>query len=155
MDTSSPAFRFHPFNPRRARLALALGMAVCAGMAAWAVRNATQGSEPWAMARAGVALGLLLAFLVVWVRLRPRPGWGLVLAHTGFALSPPFRGEPLQVPWDEVRRVLRAGRRRQVLVLELSEGRLLLPSHLFASPRAFEAAAGELEERLPRPAFDA
>jgi hypothetical protein len=155
MDTSLQAFRFHPFNPRRARLALALGMAVCVGMAAWAVRNAVVGSEPWALARAGVAAGLFLAFLVALVRLRPRPGWGLVLARTGFALSPPFRGEPLEVPWDEVKRAVRSGRRKQVLVLELSEGRLLVPSHLFASPGDFETAARELEERLPRSPFDA
>lgn len=107
------------------------------------------------LARTGLCAGLVLAMMTVLIKLRPREGWGVKVGPTALLVSRPTQGQ-LEVPWSSVREVRRVGTQRSTLALILGDdGRVLLPSHLFATRRQFEAVATAIEERLPRPRWDA
>jgi hypothetical protein len=147
--------RFFAFNPRAARSLLTLGEVACVAATVWALYGL--GSASWlAEARAGISVGLLLAFVYVNFRLRPRDGWGVLLTPDALVVARPLSGDAAQVPWSAVRAVGRAGKRRDVLVVLLDgDRRLLVPRHLFAGSQAFEALAAAVEERAPASRYDA
>ncbi|MHB8873637.1 MAG: hypothetical protein ACYC8T_08120 [Myxococcaceae bacterium] len=147
--------RFFPFNPKGTRLMLAAAAAGCLATTAWALYG-LGGGGTLAEARAGIAAGLLLAFLYVRYRLRPREGWGVLLTPAELVVARPLSGDPAQLPWSSLAKVARSGKKREVLVLLLDgDRRLLLPRHLFPSAKAFEEVCAAVEERAPRPRFDA
>ena len=147
--------RFIPFDPRAARSLLTLGVLGCAAATAWALYDAASAMR-LAEARAGISAGLLLAFFYVRHRLRPREGWGVFFTPEALVVARPLSGDVAAVPWANVRGVARAGKRRDVLVVLLDEDRrVLLPRHLFPSAQAFDELVAAVEERSPKPHFDA
>ena len=65
-----------------------------------------------------------------------------------------FRGANLSQA--DLREVQRAGMRRNVLLLTLSDNRhISLPEHLFARRREFDSLVNAIEDRLPPSPFDA
>jgi hypothetical protein len=147
---------FHAYDPRLPRRLLVLGGLACLALAGWAVRNAVARVEPFAWARAGVALALAVLFALSFLRLRPREGWGVLLTPQGVRVSPPGgRGAASELDWELLQSLERNGRSRGRLVLRLEGGgRLVLPRHLFGSRAAFDLLARELEERMPASPFD-
>ena len=147
-------FAYHPVRFRAAFLAAALA---CSALSAAALAAGRAEGDVQALARAGVAAGLMAACFYVFVRLRPRAGWGVTVEPLRLVMARPFRGEPLELPWSAVRMVARTGRRRDAaLALFLEEGgRLLVPSHLFRRKSEFEAFCALCEEKVPPPRFDA
>ncbi|MCP3099147.1 hypothetical protein LZ198_09730 [Myxococcus sp. K15C18031901] len=151
---SSP--RFYAFDPRATRIGLFLGACVLAVLTAWALADARSGGGTLAMARAGVSLGLMLAFLLAFHRLRPRSGWGVTLDTRGVRVARPFSARELDLHWGQIDSVRRLGRRGDVLGLFLKEeGRVLVTRHLFARKAVFEELIAALEDRLPPSRFDA
>jgi hypothetical protein len=149
--------RFFAFNPRPTRIALFLGACALAVLTAWALAAARQATEPLAEARAGISGGLMLVFLAVFHRLRPRPEWGVTLSSLGVRVARPFtNAKPLEVTWVQLNGVRRLGRKGDVLGLFFNEkDRLLVTRHLFARRVVFEELISALEERLPPPEHDA
>lgn len=146
--------RFFAFNPRSARVLLLLAAVASALVTFTAVRE-IGGQAPLAAARAGVGAGLLLAFVFVRHRLRPREGWGVLLTPLTLVASRPLSGGSTEVVWTRVRAVGRAGKRKDTLVFVMDgDERLLLPRHLFAG-QTFDELARAVEERAPAPPFDA
>ena len=126
-------------------------------LTALAMARAFSGAEPkvQAEARAGLCAGLMLAFFYVRFRLRPRAGWGVSLLPLTLVVSRPLSGQ-WESAWSRVREVRRAGARRDLLwVLFEDERRWVVPRQLFPDLAAFEAMASAVEERAPRPAYDA
>ena len=147
--------RFFPFNPRAARTMLTLGAWGCIAATVWALYG-WGGGGLLAEARAGITGGLLLAFVYVRFRLRPRDGWGVLLGPEALVVARPLSGDAARVPWSTVRAVGRGGKRRDVLVLLLDQDRrLLVPRHLFPNGQTFEQFAAAVEERAPAPQYDA
>ncbi len=149
--------RFYAFDPCLIRRALFAGACVLAILSAWALADArASGSAPLAVARVGVTGGLMLAFVFVWHRLRPRPGWGVSLSTRGVGVARPFTGGQLQLSWGQIESVRRLGKNGDVLGLFLDEGgRVLVTRHLFPSREVFGELASALEERKPAPRYDA
>lgn len=149
--------RFYPFNPRTLRLRLALTGLTALGLAAWALRGFVRGGGgALDGARAGMALGLALTLSVLWTRLRPRAGWGVTLSALGVKVSRPLSRAPLELTWDDIQQVSRSGKMRDSLLLWGGpEVRVSVGRHLFASEADFEALAGAIEHRKPRPILDA
>src|SRR5215218_1548790 len=156
---------FFPYDPRRTRLLLFLGACVLAVLLAWALTAARAGGGTPAQVRAALCAGLLLLFLLARFRLRPRAGWGVVLATRGVSVARPLAGEPVTLAWGQIARVRRTGRKDGVLALWLQDegaeaaGRVLVSRQLFADAAHFEALATALEERVedraPHPRYDA
>lgn len=148
---------FFPFDPRATRRTLVVGACALAVLAAWAAASAREGARLlWVGATLYALLAALFA-LSVW-RLRPRAAWGVTLAREGLTLARPLtRGPPLELDWDDVAHVRRAGRRGEVLQLGLEQGAgvVRLTRLLFPSREAYEALALALEQRLPAPRTDA
>lgn len=148
--------QFHPFNPRRLRLGFLVGAVACAALTAVAVDAArTEGASALVVARAGLSLGLLMAFGYVFVRLRPRRDWGVHLSSEGASIARPFSDEALEVPWSAVERVFRHGRRRESLVLSGRRGQITVARHLFPSDEAFDRLVEAMERHAPQPRYDA
>jgi hypothetical protein len=145
------------YHPLRFRLAFLASAVTCAGLSAAALAVGRAQGDVQALARAGVAAGLMAACFYVFVRLRPRAGWGVTVEPLRLVMARPFRGEPLEVPWSAVRMVARTGRRREsALALFLEEGgRLLVPAHLFPRQADFVAFCEACEQRVPPLRFDA
>jgi hypothetical protein len=147
---------FFPYNPRAMRAVILLSLVMCALLAALALADARRGGEVHAWARVGGAVGLGAAFAYVFLRVRPRDGWGVRVTPLLLTVSRPLSGPPLEVPWDRVREVRRDGRKRErLLVLLEPEGRVLLARHLFASRAQFEALSAALQARAPAGPHDA
>jgi hypothetical protein len=147
---------FFGFNPRAARLGLALGAVACAILAAWALANARAGTERFGVARGGVAAGLMFAFGYAWVRLRPRAGWGITLTPTVLVVARPFSEEPLRLAWGQISVVHPAGPGgRAILVVTQAGDRILIPRHLFATLSDFEAMTRAIQSRLEPVRLDA
>lgn len=145
----SEADPFFGFNPRAVRAGLAAGAACCAALAAWALANAHSGAERFGVARAGVAAGLMFAFGYVFVRLRPRPGWGVTLTAVALVVARPFSQEPLHFAWSQISAVRREEGRRRALAIFLKSGeRFLVPQHLFSGRGFFEEMAREIGSRV-------
>lgn len=149
--------RFFPYHPLRIRLAFLAAGALCAFISGWAIFNATRGSESAALPRAGISLGLMLAFFYVVFRLRPKKGWGVEVEPLRVVISHPFEDdEPTRLLWTEVSQVLRGGKRRNHLLLFLETGgRLIIPAHRFARKEDFEALYAFAIEKVPPPRLDA
>lgn len=149
--------RFFAFDPRPIRRAFFGGACVLAILSAWAFADArTAHNAPLAMARAGATGGLMLAFVFAWHRLRPRPGWGVMLSTRGVELARPFSGGQLQLSWGQIEAVRRLGPKGDVLGMFLGEReRVLVTRHLFASRQAYAELASALEARKPAPRYDA
>ena len=149
--------RFYPFDPRVARRALFLGACALAILSAWALADARSlGNPPLAVARAGITAGLMAVFVFAWHRLRPRPGWGVMLSPRGVEVARPFSSGRIQLAWGQIDVVRRIGRGGEVLGLFLEEGgRVLITRHLFASAAVYSELATLLEERKPPPRLDA
>lgn len=151
------AASFFPFHPRRLRTLLAGGAVVALALGAWAGARSLTGAEPLvqAEARAGLCAGLMLAFIYVWYRLRPRPGWGVSLLPLTLVISRPLSGQ-WESAWSRVREVRRTGSRRDsLLVLFEDERRWVVPGQLFPDAASFEEMARAVEERVPRGSHDA
>ena len=147
---------FFPFNPRATRLGFVLGALGCAALAVWALWGARQGTERMGEARAAVSVGLLLAFLYAFYRLRPRRGWGVGLDADGVTLARPLSQGAIELPWNRIHRVLRTGKRENVLVVVLDdEQRVLIGRHLFARQSDFELLFAALRNKVPEPVLDA
>ncbi|MBF5045236.1 hypothetical protein FGE12_22720 [Aggregicoccus sp. 17bor-14] len=153
--------RFFAYDPRRTRLLLFLGACALAVLCAASLAAARAGGGRPALVRAGLSAGLLLLFLLARFRLRPRAGWGVVLATRGVSVARPFAAEPVALAWGQIARVRRTGRRGGVLALWLQgegaegAGSVRVSRQLFADAAHFEALAQALEERVPTPAYDA
>jgi len=149
--------RHFAYHPLRFRLAFLAAAVACAALSAAALATGRAQGDVQALARAGVAAGLMAACFYVFVRLRPRAGWGVTVEPLRLVMARPFRGEPLELPWSAVRMVARTGRRRDgALALFLEEGgRLLVPAHLFRRKVEFLALCEACEEKVPPPRFDA
>jgi hypothetical protein len=140
---------FFGFNPRSARVGLALGAVACAILAAWALANARAGTERFGVARGGVAAGLMFAFGYAWVRLRPRAGWGITLTPTVLLVARPFSEEPLRLAWGQISQVRIEGPAgRAILVFTKAGERILIPRHLFASLSDFHGLTQAIQSRL-------
>jgi hypothetical protein len=146
---------FFPFHPLRLRLVL-LAVAVFAlVLAAWGVADAQAGETVQGWARAGLALGFFGAFIWLWHKLSPRDAWGVTLGSLTLKVSRPMKGD-IELAYTSVQQAMRNGKDRDTLVIfTRDERRILLPSHLFPSRKAFEAAVAALEEKLPAPRYDA
>jgi|SRR5579871_1965899 len=147
--------QFFGFNPRSVRLGLAVGAAGCAILAAWALANARVGTERFGVARGGIAAGLMFTFGYVLARLRPREGWGVTLDALALVVARPFSEEPIRVPWGQISLARREEGRRQLTVFLKTGERILVPRHLFANTRAFDAMAQAVCERAVAPVLDA
>ena len=146
---------FHPFNPRAVRFAFLGGAAACAAIVLWAGAAAARGFERYGEARAGVAAGLMFAFLFAFFRLRPRPGWGLSVEPLKVSLSRPLTTGAIELAPAEVLRLQRDPRGKQVALLLRNGQRILLARHLFASRRDFDEAVRALGDWKPEPSGDA
>ena len=147
---------FFPFNPRAARLGFMLGALGCAGLALWALWGARHGTERMGEARAAVSVGLLLAFLYAFYRLRPRQGWGVGIDKDGLTMARPLSPGAIELPWQRITRVLRTGKRENVLIVLLDDDqRVLIGRHLFARQSDFELLFAALRTQVPEPVFDA
>ena len=147
---------FYPFNPRLLRLAFFLCACASAALAALSASAARASGELLDWARAGISLGLLLAFGVVLWRLRPRKGYGVVVEPLTLTISRPLSEGTWQVVWSQVAEVRRDGKRKERLMLVMRpEGRLILQRHLFPSAAAFDTLTAALTEKLSPPRYDA
>lgn len=143
-----PPRDFYPYHPLRLRLGLALGAAVSLGLAAWAGWSFRDTQSLKEALRAGLSLGLGLAMAFTCWRYRPRPAWGVRVTPVAVLVSRPRRGQ-LEVPLAAVREVRRLGKRRDTLSLWLArDQRVVVPAHLFASRREFDALASHLEAQV-------
>ena len=147
---------FFPFNPRATRWSFLLAAFVCAGLAFWALQGTFRHTERFGELRAGVSVGLMLAFLFACFRLRPRACWGVTLDDEGLTLAHPFFSGTRLIPWARVNRLWRTGKRQDTVMLVLDDdSRILLPHHLFPRRAAFEALVAALRQKLPEPELDA
>ena len=149
--------RFFPYDPRRVRWALVGCASLSALLAAWTLGRAwASGGQPLDFVRGGLLVALLVAFgWSVW-RIRARGGWGVRIHAMGLTISRPLSGEPWELVWSQISGIAREGAHRERLALLVRpEGKLLLPRRLFGSNEAFEALWRALEDRVPRPQFDA
>ena len=148
--------RFYPYHPLRFRLMFLGAALLCAGITGWALYNSVNGSESLAEARGGISAGLMFACFYVFLRLRPKAGWGVETEPLRIVISKPFRGEPTRILWSEVSQVLRGGKKRNHLLLFLENGgRIILPGHLFAKREDFEALYAFAIDKVPPPKLDA
>jgi len=145
---------FHPFHPRAVRLAFLGGALACAAIVVWAGAGAARGLERYGEARAGVAAGLMFAFLFAFFRLRPRAGWGMSVEPLKVSLSRPLTSGAIELAPEEVLRIQRDPRGKQVALLLRNGQRILLASHLFASRRDFDEAVRALGDWKPGPRGD-
>ena len=144
---------FFAFHPRGVRNGFALGAMACTILAAHALANAHRAMEPFAEARAGVCVGLTLAFLYAFYRLRQRSGWGITLQLRTLSISRPISSGSIHIPWNEVSI---ARREKKALVLFLkSNSRVLIARHLFHSQSDFDAMVLAVTRRVVPPLVDA
>lgn len=147
---------FFPFNPSRLRLGFLVGAIACVALTTVAFAAAGRGgAQPLELARAGLSFGMLLAFAVVFHKLRPRPEWGVQVTPLGVSIARPFSDAVLEVPWSAVDKVFRQGPKRDSVVLSGRRGQVSVARHLFESDAAFEALVQALEKHAPQPRYDA
>lgn len=141
---------FHPFNPRKVRLAALGGAAACGAVALWALWGVARGLEPFGEARAGLAAGLMFAFLYAFFRLRPHKGWGVTVEPLKLTIARPISGTPIELVPGQVDEIRRDGKRQDTLAIYLKNGqRVLLAQHLFPSHQAFDEAAKAMRAWKP------
>ncbi len=141
---------FYPFNPRKVRLAGLGGAIACGAVALWALWGAARGVEPYGEARAGLAAGLMFAFLYAFFRLRPRKGWGVTIEPLKLTIARPISGTPIEIVPGQVDEIRRDGKRQDMVALYLKSGqRILLAQHLFPSPDAFDEVAKAMRAWKP------
>lgn len=146
---------FYPYHPFKLRAVLAIASVLCVVLLAWSLASAARTGAPQEFARAGLCLGLQLAFGYVFMKLAPRDGWGVKLEPLLLKVSRPIEGL-LEVPWSHIRDVRRSGKARDTLVVFVGDNRrILVPRHLFGSSRDYEELAAAIEERMPAPTHDA
>ncbi len=149
------AVRFFEYHPLRWRLMLLAAAGCALILTVWAVTAAVGSENPVELARAGLSAGILAALLTLMYRLRPRTRWGVELSPAMLTIARPLEGH-IVVDWADLREVQRAGMRRNVLLLTLSDNRhISLPEHLFARRRDFDSLVNAIEDRLPPSPFDA
>jgi hypothetical protein len=148
--------RFFPYNPRKLRIAMFVAAVLALALAAAVAARAPKPLSTPNMARIGAYLGLAVAFLVPYFRLRPRAGWGVGLSETEVKVARPFTGETINIPWANIAHALRTNRNRTLLlVLDPAPGRVIVSRPLFQNQAAFDALCDALEEVKPRPRLDA
>jgi hypothetical protein len=99
---------------------------------------------------------LAVGFGVGWVRLRPRPDFGIRLDAAGIEVSRPWGTRSLHIPWTHVGATRTERRPWKHLVLEVRpEGQLLIAELLVGSRAVFQDLVRALDERAPRPPGDA
>jgi hypothetical protein len=148
--------RFFPYHPRRIRIAMFSAALIALAMAAFTAAHAHRPHTTLTMARTGVYLGLTVAFLVPFMRLRPREAWGVDVGERELIIARPFSGQPIAIPWEHVGHVRRTQKGTTILVvLDPPPGRVLVARHLFANAREFEALCEALEAIKPAPQLDA
>jgi hypothetical protein len=148
---SAPFFPFHPRALRWRLLAVALLGLV---LAARALADSLGQGGFWGWLSTSFSLFLVGGLVFFYTRLRPRPDWGVRLLPTALSISLPLRGE-LTLPWKQVSKVsvLRKGKYLQV---SLATGPyFLIPRAMFESKKVFFDMVQAIEERAPRPPFDA
>jgi hypothetical protein len=143
---------FHPFNPRKVRLVALGGAVACGAVALWALWDAAHGLEKLGEARAGLAAGLMFAFLYAFFRLRPNKGWGVTIEPLKLTIARPISGTPIEVLPGQVDEIRRDGKRQDLVAIYLKNGqRILLAQHLFSSPQAFDEVAKAMRAWKPEP----
>jgi len=117
-------------------------------LAAWAFSAGQRGEERFGRSRA-LMLGLLaVGFGVGWVRLRPRPDFGVRLDVAGIVVSRVWSSRSLHVPWTRVAGARTDRRPWMRLVIDLRpEGQLFIAEPLLGSRAAFEDLVQALRER--------
>ena len=143
-----PAQAFFPFHPRALRRVLAACAMGCAVLSAFTLSRVHPGRDLVGLLRGGATLGLMLAFAVVFMRLRARDGWGVLVEPLTLTVARPLSGDPIRIPWTEVSMARCDGKGRRTLTVLLKPGgRVLVPSQLFASREEFEAMVAAVQER--------
>lgn len=149
---------FFPYHPRGWRLRLAFAMACTVVLLAWAVAGVVASGAVLEVMRVGASVGLLAALFTVWLRLRPRPGWGVTVGPLSLGVSRALGGQT-ELLWVDVEQARWVDAERRGFVVLASEGetlrQVLLARHLFPSKDEFEAVVRAIElARLqagPRP----
>jgi hypothetical protein len=148
--------RFFAFRPRGLRRALFVAAAVAVVLSAWALARGLRGVERLGTVRAVVLAVLAVGFGVGWVRLRPRPDFGIRLDIAGIDVSRPWGTRSLHIPWTHLGVTRTESRPWKRLVLEVRpEGQVLIAELLVGSRAVFEDLVRALDERAPRPPGDA
>lgn len=147
---------FFPYHPRGWRLRLTFAMACTVVLAAWAVAGVVATGALLEVARAGLSLGLLAALFTVWVKLRPRPDWGVTVHPLSLTVSKPLGGRT-QVLLADVEEARWLDPEHRVYALRVAEGpqqrQVLLVRQLFGGKAELEAAVRAIElTRLSPPA---
>lgn len=148
--------RFFAFRPRGLRRALFGAAALAVVLSAWALASGLRGAERFGTLRAGLLAGLAVGFGVGWVRLRPRPDFGIRLDLAGIVVSRPWSRHSLHIPWTHVGHTRTERLPWPRLVLEVRpEGQLLIAEALVGSKEAFLDLVRALGEQAPKPPGDA
>jgi hypothetical protein len=148
--------RFFAFRPRGLRRALVAAAALAVVLSAWALASGVRGAERLGTLRALLLAVLAVGFGVGWVRLRPRPDFGIRLDTAGIDVSRPWGTRSLHIPWTHLGATRTERRPWMRLVLELRpDGQVLIAERLLGSREAFLDLARALEERAVRPPTDA
>lgn len=125
-------------------------------LSAWALASGVRGREPLGTLRALVLAVLAVGFGVGWVRLRPRPDFGIHLDTAGIDVSRPWGRHSLHIPWTHLGATRTERRPWTRLVLELRpEGQVLIAERLLGSKEAFLDLVKALDERAVKPPTDA
>jgi hypothetical protein len=148
--------RFFAFRPRGLRRALFAAAVLAVVLSAWALARGLRGVEHFGTLRALVLAALAVGFGVGWVRLRPRPDFGIRLDIAGIDVSRPWGTHSLHIPWTHVGETRTEKRPWKRLVVEVRpEGQLLIAELLVGSKSTFADLVRALEERAPRAPGDA
>jgi hypothetical protein len=148
--------RFFAFRPRGLRRALFAASALAVVLSAWALAGGVKGAERLGTVRALLLGALAVGFGVGWVRLRPRPDFGIRLDAAGLEVSRPWGRRSLHIPWTHVGATRTETRPWTRLVLEVRpEGQLLIAQLLVGSRAQFLDLVRALDERASRPPTDA
>jgi hypothetical protein len=148
--------RFFAFRPRGLRRALFVAAVLAVVLSAWALASGLRGAERLGTVRAVLLGALAVGFGVGWVRLRPRPDFGIRLDTAGIEVSRPWGTRSLHIPWTHLGATRTETRPWRRLVLEVRpEGQLLIAELLVGSRAVFQDLVRALDEHAPRPPGDA
>jgi hypothetical protein len=147
-ESHSQFFGFHPVRWRAAAL---MASGVCAVLTAFAL-VAARHHQPLAWLRVVLYLALMSGFSWLWLRLRPRVGWGVSVGPLAITISRPLGGEA-QLAWSQVADVRRDSRRKSRLGVFSQDGEVIwIESSMFPNFATFEAMlAAVLARAEPAP----